>query len=300
MHVIDVIARRQHGVFHLDQALEAEVSPRTIRGWMAQGKLERVHPGVYRTAGAPRTWEQAAMAAALAAGPGSAISHRSSGRLWTMVPPSELVEVVVPRGRLPRLAGVTVHRTRDPIVPRLRSGIPVTDPMRTLIDLGAVLRAWEVEDALDRGLAARLFSVAAVEWALAAVARPGRDGCGVLRRVLDERALGAQPPDGLLEPRMARLMRAHGLPAAEFQHEVVAAGVRFVIDFAYPSLLLAIEVDGYAAHSTPASLQHDLRRQNALSLLGWRILRFTWADVVRRPSFVAQQIRCALGTLTAA
>ena len=141
-------------------------------------------------------------------------------------------------------------------------------------------------------------TVTGVESALDDVARKGRSGAGVLRQVLDERALGTARPDSLLESRMARLLRAHGLPPAVFQFEVHRNG-RFVarLDFAYPAIRLAIEVDAFDSHSSPRALQHDLRRQNALVALGWTVLRFTWADVVRRPERVAAEIHSVLVTL---
>lgn len=125
-----------------------------------------------------------------------------------------------------------------------------------MVDLGAVLPAAAVEDALDRGLATRLFSVAAVEWMRKEVGRRGRDGAGVLGRVLDGRALGVAVPDGLLEPRMARLLRAAGLPDAVFQHVITRPDGSFLarVDFAYPELLLAIEVDGYEVHGPPRAI----------------------------------------------
>ncbi|CAN5502577.1 hypothetical protein BH18ACT1_BH18ACT1_08310 [soil metagenome] len=202
--------------------------------------------------------------------------------------------------RAPRLRTVQVHRSSDlrPDYRTRHDGIPVTNPLRTMVDLGAVLGPQEVEDALDRGLVARLFSVAAVEWALNDLARSGRSGCGVLRAVLDERALGRRRPDGVLEPRMARLLRDHGLPAAAFQHPVVAEETTVLkIDFAYVEVRLAIEVDGYDTHSTRRRLQSDLERQNTLVALGWTPLRFTWHDVVRRPGLVATRIREVLCTL---
>jgi very-short-patch-repair endonuclease len=175
----------------------------------------------------------------------------------------------------------------------VRAGVPVTNPLRTLVDLGAVVEHWVVEDALDRGLAQRLFSVAAVEWFRHEVARPGRRGCGVLRKVLDERALGSARPDGLLEPRMARLLKTHGLPPAAFQHVVPEVGAR--VDFAYPERQLAIEVDGYEVHGTPKAMAADFERQNRLMSSGWAVLRFTWIQVVRQPTAVATAIRAGLG-----
>ena len=103
-----------------------------------------------------------------------------------------------------------------------------------------------------------------------------------------------------LEKRFTALARRHGLPPLELQHEVWAAG-RFVarIDAAYPELKLAIEVDGFEHHSTPDAFQRDRTRQNRLVALGWTVLRFTWADVVkRRPR--REMIERAIERLTAA
>lgn len=296
---VAALARGQHALVTRRQAIGCGASARQVDRWLAAGRLEVVHDTVYRLAGAPTTWEQRVLAAVLAAGARAAASHRTAARLWAIGGDDDVVEVSVPRGRLPRLDGVVVHRPNDLdgawVSPR--RGIPTTNPMRTLVDLGAVLPRRAVEDALDRALVARLVSIAAVEAALDALARRGRRGAGVLREVLERRALGAERPDGLLEPRMARLLRRHGLPPARFQHEV-HAGRRLVarIDFAYPGPRLAIEVDGWEQHATRESLQHDLTRQNALVGLGWTVLRFTWGDVVTRPGHVAAVIAGVLGT----
>ena len=197
----------------------------------------------------------------------------------------------MPYGRKPRLDGtVLVHRTRDPLDIHVRRGIPVTSPMRMLVDLGAALPAAAVEVAMDRVEVARLVTVAAVEWELERVARPGRRGTGPLREVLDRRALLETPPDGVLEPRFARLCKAAALPRPSFQHSVKG----FRIDFAYVELRIAIEVDGYGPHSSRAAFQSDRERQNVLVGLGWTVLRFTWADVVKRPEHVAEVLATAI------
>jgi very-short-patch-repair endonuclease len=243
--------------------------------------------------GAPDTWHQRMLGACLAAGGLAVASHRSAARLWRLLGDEDVVELTVLRPKGPRPEGAVWHRSRDlvPTHTTARWGVPVTNPMRTLVDLGAVVQPWVLEDALDRALFSKLVRMSAVEWMLHDVARPGRRGCGVLRRVLDERALGAAPPDGLLEPRMARLLRDHGLPPAVFQH-IPTPGLK--IDFAYPELLLAIEVDGYDPHGTRTAFDADRARQNRLALLGWTVLRFTWPQVVRHPGKVAAEVGDAL------
>jgi very-short-patch-repair endonuclease len=198
-----------------------------------------------------------------------------------------------------------VHRSGD-LEPRhttLRRGIPVTNPLRTMIDLAAVARADEVEDALDAGLAwPSLFSVKAVEATLGDLAGRGRSGAGVLRKVLEERELGEAVGDSKLEKRMSELLKRSGLPPAVFHFVVCTpAGVFLAeVDFAYPEVKLAIEIDGFAVHGTPRAMAKDFVRQNGLVPYGWRVLRFTWRQVVRQPEMVAGAVAAALEGLRAA
>jgi very-short-patch-repair endonuclease len=290
-------AVEQHGVVDRRQALECGVTKSTLQRWVRAGRMEVVHAGVYRWPAAPVTWHQQLVAACLACGSGAVASHRAAASLWGLCPSTELIEVSVVRSSRPTPKGVLVHRSRDLVSGHatLRHGVPVTNPLRTMVDLGAVERRWTVEDALDRGLVAKRFTVAAVEWMLHAVARPGRRGCGVLREVLDDRALGTARPDGLLEPRMARLLRDHGIPPARFQYPVPEARAR--VDFAYPALRLALEVDGYEVHGTPRAMTADHERQRRLVASGWTVVRFTWHDVVRRPGEVAADLRAVWASL---
>jgi very-short-patch-repair endonuclease len=185
----------------------------------------------------------------------------------------------------------------------LRKRIPVTNPLRTMVDLAAVLPPDKVEDALDAGLRwPSLFSVAAVESTLNQLAGRGRSGTGVLRKVLEDRVLGDAVSDSELEKRMGRLLRRAGLPAAAFHYAVYTpAGVFLAeVDFAYPEIKLAIEVDGFGAHGTPRAMAKDFVRQNGLVPYGWRVLRFTWRQVTRQPEMVAAAILAVLEALPAA
>jgi very-short-patch-repair endonuclease len=55
-----------------------------------------------------------------------------------------------------------------------------------------------------------------------------------------------------------------------------------------------VELDGWGAHATRRAFQQDRERGNALELAGWRLLRFTWADVTRRPDETAACVARAL------
>ena len=78
-------------------------------------------------------------------------------------------------------------------------------------------------------------------------------------------------------------------------HFKVFDGDRFVaeVDLAYPDLRIAIELDG-RVHLQEDVWERDQPRQNDLVLLGWTVLRFSWARFVKDPDRVIAEIRAAV------
>jgi very-short-patch-repair endonuclease len=294
------VAERQHAVAHLRQLRELGIEKARLEHAVAAGTLERARPEVYRLPGSPPTWRQQLMAAVLDGGEGAAASHRAAARLLRMAhrDAPELVEISVASTQSGRMPGVIVHRSGDlePDHVMVQDGIPCTGPLRTLVDLGAVEPLMVVSDAFERALQADQATLRGAEWMLTELSQRGRAGCGVFRRVLDERALAAVSPDpGLLEPRMARLLRASGLPFPAYQH-VVAVGTRFVarVDFAYVEIKEAFEVDGFEKHGTPEAMGAGFERDHLLRAAGWNVSHFNWQHVVRRPKYVESVVRSVL------
>lgn len=287
-HALYELATSQKGLAERSQLLGIGLSEPAIRHRVETGRLVRVLPGVYSVNGIVMTREQRLLAACLAAGPESAVSHRAAAHDWYLGEFPDVIEIVTPRPTWPRLRGVRVHRSTDLRGDHvtIRHGLPMTKPLRTLADLGQSA-PWSVRDALERGLQSRLFGLAAADAVLDDLGRKGRTGVGILRRALDERALGRDVPESLLESRMARLLRRHSVRTPEYQHW---ATPQIRVDFAYPDLMIAVEVDGFGVHGTPAALSADLERQNRLVMLGWTVLRFTWRQVVKQPDAVAQTV----------
>ncbi len=62
------------------------------------------------------------------------------------------------------------------------------------------------------------------------------------------------------------------------------------LDFAYPDRRLGIEAEGYRWHSTPRQLDRDRARANRLTLLGWTVLSFSWAELRGSQPLVVRQI----------
>jgi very-short-patch-repair endonuclease len=191
---------------------------------------------------------------------------------------------------------VTLHRSLDlaPEFVTIRHGIPVTKPLRLLVDLGAVVPWHLVSRALEQLVTRRVVTVAGARAARDQLGRRGRSGTGVLGHVLDRRALREVRAESVLEAAFAELCVRFDLPVPEYQYRLIVGGEARRIDFAFPDLKVAIEVDGYAYHREWDAFQDERIRGNALELEGWLVLRFTWEQVIRRPDEVARTVRRAL------
>jgi very-short-patch-repair endonuclease len=53
---------------------------------------------------------------------------------------------------------------------------------------------------------------------------------------------------------------------------------------------LIVEVDGYRYHRSPSAFEDDRERDVLLTVAGWQVLRFTWAQLTRRPAWVARAV----------
>jgi hypothetical protein len=235
------------------------------------------------------------MAASLHAGPGAAVSHRAAAALWRLEGiGTGTVEITT--SRLIRAAAIVSHGS--PLSRRHVAWIgpiPVTDPARTLLDLGAVVPPGIVERALDDALRRDLTTLDRLWRRLRAEAERGRSGVGVLRQVLEARDPSSVPPESELEARLGRLIIASGLPAPVAQHEI-RVGTRLLgrVDFAWPDAMVAVEADGYRFHGGRPAWQRDLARRNRITVRGWRMIHVTWDDVTRRPETVTAALRAAL------
>jgi very-short-patch-repair endonuclease len=55
-----------------------------------------------------------------------------------------------------------------------------------------------------------------------------------------------------------------------------------------------VETDSRTFHQTARAFDNDPRRDRALTLAGWRVVRFRWSDVFGTPELVVAQLRALL------
>lgn len=292
------IAERQWGVFSRQQALACGVSESAAGRRIARGSWRRIHLGVYRVAGTPCTPESRIVAATLGAGRGSCVSHRTAGRLWQLDGiVGDTLEISVHDRRDIRIEGVRIYRPRElRRVDRTRIGvIPVTTPLRTILDLASSVPKDVLELALDDALRRRLVRLRQLVGRVDPSVSRGRRGVPSLRRLLAAREED-RSTESALETIFLQAIRNSRLPRPRSQHIVTTADGAFVarVDFAYPHSRIAIEIDGYAFHEGRRQFDSDRVRQNALVDAGWIVLRFTKTDLSERIDHVVATIYRAL------
>lgn len=200
--------------------------------------------------------------------------------------PAGPVHVSTPGRRLRPRSGLVLHRT-DRLTPadiRIRDGMRLTSPARTLIDLAGHP---EFEAALSEARFLGLIRDGELERALDRAAE--RPGAGIVRAYLAREA-GPQITQSEAERRFLALVRKAGLPAPRTQQRI--AGYR--VDAVWPERRLIVELDGLKAHGHRSAFERDRRRDAVLIAAGWRVIHFTWPQLHGQPLYVIATLTAAL------
>jgi hypothetical protein len=208
------IAERQHGNATRAQLEAVGLTRNEIDERREQGWLIRRHTGVYAVGHVPQSRESRWLAAVLALGDGAVLSHVAAGAHWRMLPGTAVIEVIVPTtAGHRRRDGIVVHRQQLPGAhATVHRGIPVTTPIRTLLDLASVLSLSALARAFEQ--AQVNLHVPPAPLAAEVISRPRQRGNAKLRRIL----VGAVDPAdvrSVLELRFLRLCAAYGIPRPE-------------------------------------------------------------------------------------
>jgi hypothetical protein len=233
--------------------------------------------------------------AAVAALPEAVVSHESAAEFHDVPALRRGLAVVTVHTRTTHsFPGVIVHRTSD-LEPHHvvdGAGLPTTSLARTVLDLSACLRPAHLEDIVDDLFAARRLALDDLAQVVTEVGRRGKTGSAALRSLIEAR-IGAPPRGSRLERLGLDLLRNAGFPDPETEYTIPWSPKRR-FDVAYPDRRLAIEWDSRRWHTQAEAFEQDRRRDRQAVVHGWRLLRFTWLDVIERPGEVAASVRAAM------
>lgn len=221
------------------------------------------------------------MVAVLSCGEHALLSHRSAAALWGFGREREgVIDVSVHRHCKVRQPGIRVHDraglwTRDI---GSRRGIPVTQPVKTLLDIALELPENRLERAINEADKREVIDPDALRRALEDHA--GEPGIRPLRRILDKHTFRLS--DDELELLFRPLAAEAGLPTPLTKVRVN----KFEVDFFWPELGLVVETDGWRYHRTPAAQTRDALRFQTHTAAGLTPLRFSHWQVKYEPRHV--------------
>lgn len=268
------LAARQYGVVTRAQLRRLGMSDAAIGRLASDGRLIRLHRGVYAVGHAVLRTEGSWLAAVLACGPGTGLSHGAAGALWDLGHATgPVVHVTAPQARRSR-PGIVVHHARlHPADVTTRRGIPVTTLPRTLLDLASVIPREDLARTIEQAMRLGLYDRAELE---AAMQRGhGRRALKPLRLSLEALDPAQARTKSELERLALRLVKDAGLPKPLVNHDVHG----YEADLHWPHARLVVELDSRRWHTTPTVFESDRRRDADLLVQGWRTLRFTWRQL---------------------
>lgn len=255
------------------------------------GRLHPLHHGVYAVGHAHVPLEGCFLAAVKACGEDAWLCRVAAGAHWELLRwDFRFPEVVVLGRRAPEHPQIRAYETSylppgDIVIHR---GVPVTSPLRTLLDLAGVLDHKALRRAVREAQARGLVDLAELARRLHG---PGpRRGRARLRRII---ATGPAPTRSELEDAVLDLLLEGGIVHPDVNVPMRIGGRLVIPDFRWPEQRLVIEADGAAWHDNQLAREDDAERQALLEAHGERVLRVTWAQVVGRRAETLRRTRAA-------
>lgn len=276
---LEQLLHRLGGVAPRGQLIELTSRAEVDRA-LREGRVVRVGRGRY----ALPTADEARCAAAALHG---VVSHRSAAAAfgWEMK-------------TLPAKPCVTVRRSRTLDEVKRAMAEPhwvdldetdvldgwITTPQRTFVDCCRDLPFDEALAIADSALRNHGLTELEIVQLAETMRGPGRQQ---VRRVAQEATrLAANPFESVLRAI------ALDIPGLSLRPQVLLLDKPFPVrpDLVDERLRLAIEAESFEWHGSRAALARDCRRYTLLAIHGWSLMRFSWEDVMLRPSYVREAL----------
>ena len=216
------------------------------------------------------------MAAALACGPEAVVSHRTAAVLHGLMEYNGAkTDVTVPGCNSRRRGNLIVHSSTNltPADVTREDNIPCTTVARTLLDLADVVERRRLERAFDQAEIMGVFDLGAIEDQLDRNCK--RPAARKVKAVLNEHYVGSTPTENELEEAFLALCGRAGVRSPEVQQWITLpdGGDPIRADFLWREERVVVETDGGRVHGTAQARQRDPRRDQRLTVYGWRPIR---------------------------
>ena len=289
------LLRSQHGYCRVVQLYDVGMSRNQIADRVRKGIYSRCGHGIIALAPSSTTCAARAMLGVLVGGDGAVACRWTAAELHGVKAHRSTRVHVVRQGDHRRCTDprVLLHRTRflPPSHVTTVDAVPVTTLPRTLVDCATETDRWAALRMLDSA------SASASIWnAIHTTAELLSNGRAGVRAIADVTAPdGASRFRSVLERRAADALEAYGVPTGEWNVVIEDARGRVrEVDLCFRAARLIVEFDRLRYHSRIDARQRDRATDRRLTLAGWRVIRFTWQDVVHRPEAMAREISMAL------
>jgi len=212
---------------------------------------------------------------------------------WKVRTVPERPEVIVPRGRKVRDESRERATLRRAALEPHEVERGVTSPLRTVVDCARHLPLDEALSVADSALRSGLLR--STDLTLAAARIQGAGRMRVLRVLVQAHRKAANPFESSLR---AIALDVPGLAVIPQVGIRLAGGARVVPDLVDVTLGLVLEADSHEFHTGRARLTSDCWRYDELVVEGWRVLRFTWEQVMLQQAWVRSVLERAVALLT--
>jgi very-short-patch-repair endonuclease len=270
------------GIISVAKLVECGCGDRNIAQMVDRQELITMMPGVFRSAQWPCNREQV-LAAVCARNLAAMIGFTTAGQLWAQRRMSDPnIHVLVPHGCSPEMEGVVVHRCRriDPVdVVQRPDGIRLSSPPRTIFDSADMIGFEATTSVLEQLLNEQKVTFGTISDTVHRLYHPKRPGSKTMLAVIRSRPAWRAALQSDLEVKVLEEMSRQNLPVPATQFPMRLPDRDIVIDFAWPTFKLAVEVDHPAWHDGELDSHADKGRDRKLTTIGWTSTRITAIDV---------------------
>ncbi len=279
------------GVLSIHQLRACGLEDHAVARRVRDGQLHRLYRGVYAVGHPGLTLRGRFRAAVLACGDRAVLSHFAAAAFWGFWTWDErLIDVTIGHGTR-AIDGIRIHRSRTlERDVRVRHGIRVTTPARTLLDLAAVLPERALRRIARRAQAQRAVSIRQILELLERA--DGHHGAERLRAVIAD---GPTPTRSDLEDILLDLLDQANIERPEINAPLRFGAETITPDYLFRAQRVAIEADSVTWHEHKLTRERDAEKQAQLEAIGLRVLRITWRQITRSPQQTLARIRAALG-----